>query len=494
MLGHLLLVWTGLAGCGSEVGLGVSPSGLDLGVLSPGQLATGSVVLTNHGDQTLEITELSLSDPEHFSVALLDPTLGAGEQEILTVGAYAEVSGRLEAELTVHTDGTEPLVIPLTARLAPEEVEPEPVGGPEGFAYDRTVVHSLDLELPEAAISSLRASPTEWVEGTVTFAGQTWTEVALRIKGSASFQSIDGKPAWKIKFDEYVPGQRFWGLERLTLNNEVWDATMMAETMSYWTWRDNGSPAPRTSYASVRLNGELLGLYAVLESMDDEFVDHNWPGSEGGLWEMTRSCDFTGDCSCFDLQETGDAYDPDGIVRGCEAAAIGTVDALKEAFDWEALIAFLAVEISVNHPDSYSWNLNNFFVYHDPLTDRLSLSPWGADSTFVYVYPPSHPNPDCEAIYLDVLSAGPVGWLMKFCQSQPACLADLRAKVREVSAWMEDADLVGEMERTRDLLDPHAALETHVNWNLADRDANVGCFLDWTARRPDVLREWATSL
>ncbi len=357
--------------------------------------------------------------------------------------------------------------------------------------FDPSVVHALTLNLPESAISALRAAPTEWVSGELTFQGETWAQVAVRVKGSASFQTIDHKPALKLKFHEYIPDQRFHGLERLTLNNEVWDPTMMAENLSYEAWRDNGSPAPRTGYAAVTLNDRYLGLYAILESMDDDFMDHQWPGSNGGLWEMTRNCDFDGDCSCFSLQETGDAYVEGAITQGCEAAHVGTLEALKAAFDWEALIAFLAVELAVNHPDSYSFNLNNFFVYHDPVTDRLSLSPWGSDSTFIYAYPPSTPNPDCRPLYKDVLTASPVGWLMEFCQASPQCSADLRDKVLLVADWMEDSDLVGRMKTTAELLDPYAELETEVNWTMSDRAQRVGCFIEWTAQRPAELRAWS---
>ena len=179
------------------------------------------------------------------------------------------------------------------------------------------------------------------------------------------------------------------------------------------------------------------------------------------------------------------------ITKGCEAAAAGTLEALQSAFDWEALIAFLAVEFAVNHPDSYSYNLNNFFIYHDPASDRLSLSPWGADSTFIYAYPPSTPNPTCEPLYRDVLTSTPKGWLMGFCLSSSDCRADLSAKVLEVADWMEESDLVGRMEATAERLDPYAALETEVNWTLADRKQRLGCFIDWTKRRPAALRDWA---
>jgi len=487
----IALLVAGCAACASPApSLVASPGSLDLGTVMAGELGTGGVWLAHAGDDSVTITDVTLSDPDRWSAALLDPTVDPGQRERLTLGVVGQGPGTLDAQVMVTTSDGATLTVPLTAGILAADVPAESVDGPELFSWDRTRVHELTLNVSADGIDALRSLPTDWVSGSVTYNGQTWDPVALRLKGSASFQTIDAKPAWKIKFGEYVDGQTFHGLERLTLNNEVWDSSMMAETMAYWTWRDNGAPAPRTTYASVTLNGELLGLYAVLESMDDDFMDHMWPGSNGGLYEMTRSCDFTGDCTCFELQETGSAYDPDGLTRGCEAVAIGTVDALKDAFDWDAIIRFLAVELSVNHPDSYSFNLNNFFVYHDPLADKLSVSPWGADSTFTYVYPPSSATSDCERLYAEVLGWSSAGWWMTFCRANETCRADLEAQVLAVADWMERSDLAGAMADTRVLLDPHAELETWVNWTVEDRAANIDCMIDWTGGRPETLRVW----
>ena len=337
--------------------------------------------------------------------------------------------------------------------------------------FDPNTVHTLVLTVED--LQPLRDEPREWVHATVVFDDLTLHDVGLRLKGSSSFQPVDQKPAFKVKMDEYVPGQRLWGLERLTLNNEVWDPTMLAENMGYRTFRENGSMAPRTGYVAVTLNDRYLGLYALLESMDEGFLKQN-DASGGAIWEMTRNCYFDGDCTCFEPQEG----ESDAIYAGCVS---------PEAFDLDRLVAFLAVEQAVNHPDSYSWNLNNFFVIADA-EGSLSMSPWGADSTFIYAYPPSKPNPDCEPIHLDVDSRAHKGMLRTWCETDAACSSAYDAKILDIADWMEEVDLVGEMQRTRAMLDTYAPLETHVNWTLDDREARSDCFEQWTAQRPDELR------
>jgi hypothetical protein len=354
--------------------------------------------------------------------------------------------------------------------------------------FDPWTIHEITITLGDDAIDALRLEPRAWVEGTVRFNDEVMEHVGVRLKGSSSFQDVDHKPSWKLKMDEYVPGARLRGLERLTLNNEVWDPTMMAENMAYATFREMGAPAPRTGYALVTLDDRRLGIYAIIESMDDGFMEENWDPGEGGMWEMTRNCDFDGDCSCFEVQETGPANDPGGLVRGCEAVARSGIGALDEAFKRDEVLSFLAVERAVNHPDSYTYNGNNFFVHHDPLDDRLSLVPWGSDSTFIYAYPPNTRNPECQPLHKDVLSAAPRGVLTALCDADPTCSAELTERILDVADHMEDVDLVGRMEATRDMLDPYAPLEEWVNWNNADRARRVGCFLRWTEQRPEELR------
>ncbi len=354
--------------------------------------------------------------------------------------------------------------------------------------YDAWTVQEIVLTTTPEAVEALRETPRSWVEADLHFNDVVVARVGLRLKGSASFQDVDRKPAMKIKMAEYVPEQRLHDLERLTLNNEVHDPSMMSENLGFRAFRENGAPAPRTGYAAVTLNDRYLGLYALIESMDDDFMEANWPDAEGGLWEMTRNCDFDGDCTCFELQETGVQYDPQGIFTGCEAVARSGVGALDEAFDRDAVLGFLAVERALNHPDSYSYNLNNFFVHHDPLEQKLTLTPWGADSMFTYWTPASRSNPSCEPLYRDVLVTNPRGLLGRLCYGDVACSDELAARVVEVADWIDDVDLIGAMEATRDMLDPYVPLETHVNWTADDRRRRIDCFGEWTAARPDELR------
>jgi hypothetical protein len=48
-----------------------------------------------------------------------------------------------------------------------------------------------------------------YVSGDFSYNGQTWTNVGLRYRGRVT-RSVS-KKSWKVKFNEFVPGQRFIG-------------------------------------------------------------------------------------------------------------------------------------------------------------------------------------------------------------------------------------------------------------------------------------------
>lgn len=370
---------------------------------------------------------------------------------------------------------------------------PESDGCTPETLFSTSTVHAIGLELSESSIAALELDPSVYVQGAVTLGQRRLEPVGVRLKGNSSYQWIDRKPAWKIDLDEFVDGWELCGLEHITLHNNVWDTSMMAETLAYRSFTAIGSPAPRTGYATVQLNGEALGLYTLVEAMDKDFVHHRWPGSEGGLWEMARNCDFEGACGCFDPKWMGENFDETALTRACEGVAEGTVDAMWRVFDREPMLAFMAAEMVVNHPDSYTYNLNNWHMVHDPIEDRISLSPWGADSTFIYHYPPSGDHP-CEVWdRYDNFTDGYLGDVSYFCRHDTACWAELaEATLRAVDRF-EALGMPALVEQTRDLIRPYVFADPRIEWPPEYFDHKTDCLVEWTERRPDAVRAWVAT-
>lgn len=123
--------------------------------------------------------------------------------------------------------------------------------GDGGDFFDPSVLHEVRITVPDAGLSDLRDNPREYTVADVKVDGTPLHHVGVRLKGSSSFQEFDGKPAFKLKLNEYCPGQKYAGLKRITLNNMVSDPTESQEVINYQVWAAAGLKAPRASYAQV---------------------------------------------------------------------------------------------------------------------------------------------------------------------------------------------------------------------------------------------------
>src|SRR5712672_3551823 len=83
------------------------------------------------------------------------------------------------------------------------------------------------------------------VLATVREGKTVYTNVAVHIKGHlGSFQPIDSKPALTLNFDKNAKGQRFHGLQKISLNNSVQDSSYVSEQISRELFLKAEMPTP----------------------------------------------------------------------------------------------------------------------------------------------------------------------------------------------------------------------------------------------------------
>ncbi|MGE3986256.1 MAG: CotH kinase family protein, partial [Dehalococcoidia bacterium] len=142
-----------------------------------------------------------------------------------------------------------------------------------------------------------------WVAGDLSFNGQTWTKVGMRFKGNSSLRQSWGTTSdrmpFKLDFDQWegdfpeIENQRFYGFKQLSLSNNVGDASGMRETLAYDAFEAAGLPAANTAFYEVILDrgdGETsLGIYTVIEVVDDTVIDRVFGGDKGNIYEAEGS-------------------------------------------------------------------------------------------------------------------------------------------------------------------------------------------------------------
>ena len=229
-----------------------------------------------------------------------------------------------------------------------------------------------------------------WFSATVTVDGETHTEVAVRKKGFLGSLSTE-KPSLKVRFDKFVDDQFLGGvLKRLTLNNAQQDPSMINTCLSYHLFANAGLPAPRCNFATVRVNGEDLGLYVQVESIKTSFLERNFTDPTGNLYEGTIS-DFRPQWrGTFEKKTNEDQRnwsDIDTVVDALQDPSPAGLEALSEIIDIDRFYTFWALEVLVGHWDGYAGNRNNFYFYREP-DSRFIFVPWGTDQVFTTIDSP----------------------------------------------------------------------------------------------------------
>lgn len=250
------------------------------------------------------------------------------------------------------------------------------------YALDE--IPTFDIILDERARTSLADEPRKWVRASFSDGTTTLDDVAVRLKGHRSMRPITGKAAFKLRFDKYTDSQRYRGLRRLTLNNAVEDATFMRELLGYRLYRAMGVPAPGVGFARVTVNGELYGLYIVVETIDSEFLETRFTDPTGGLYEGEYGCDlYTDDVHGFD-QDSGDdesRADLTAFAKAADGDATKLFHADTAPLDKDAFLAYLAVSAFIGDFDGYR-HAHNYRIYHEPSQDKWRFIPWGIDRAF----------------------------------------------------------------------------------------------------------------
>ena len=232
------------------------------------------------------------------------------------------------------------------------------------FSPDAVVEMNIG-DISEEELDALEAEPDEYVKGTFELKvdgvtkGVPLVDVGVRRKGGfgSSRPIKTGKSGLKLRFDEFVKGQLFFGIKRLTLNNMFQDESMVHETLTYELFHELDLPASRTGYAFVNLNGAKYGLFLNVETLD-EITLPQWFPTTGHLYEADAAgVDVRpGAAETFEVDEgdEGDLGDLKALIAAANDESGDWSDGMAAVADLERMTAQWAVERYVAHWDGYA--------------------------------------------------------------------------------------------------------------------------------------------
>jgi hypothetical protein len=291
----------------------------------------------------------------------------------------------------------------------PEDVEaadlPVPDDGEQTWVFDPAAVHTYELSLDPERWAALQrdALDEQYTEADLVAAGRALGRVGLRFKGNlgtlVSCFAEDGtrrcdKLSMKLKFDEYEPEQRFFGLKRLNFNSMLYDGALMRERIAYRVYREMGVVAPRAAHARLVINGEDQGVFTLVEDVDGRFTDQHFDGGDGNLYKEAWPGNLDDAVLARALTTNEDVADHSALLEfqaDLRAAAADEIPSvLSRYLDVDTTLAYLAVDQTIINWDGIgaffcydeSCENHNYYWYQDDTEQRFTLVPWDLDNTF----------------------------------------------------------------------------------------------------------------
>jgi hypothetical protein len=218
----------------------------------------------------------------------------------------------------------------------------------------------------------------------VSIDGQRYEDIAIRKKGYLGSLSAD-RPSIKLDLGRDGRDLEHLGLDEITLNNDRQDPSHSHQCQAYAAFAAAGVPASRCGLAHVVVNGEDLGTYSNVEPIGKPLLARYFPDDGGNLYEG-QIVDFLPEqVDLFQLKTNeaeNDRSDLAALAAALDGDDTGLVERLGAVLDLDAFRTFWATETLLRHWDGYAGNSNNFYIYHDPSSDRFVFLPWGTDGAF----------------------------------------------------------------------------------------------------------------
>ena len=297
---------------------------------------------------------------------------------------------------------------------------------PSDSIFNPNILPRFDINLPNNALKYLNSDPTaeEYVEGSLTYNGETLSPIGIRYKGSvgAFVGGVSGedwanpsgyktatKLSMKFKIDWKGYNSSFYNLKTVQLHSMNLDPSQLHDRLGYWLYRQMGVPAPRAIHVKLYINGVYNGLFSMVEQIDEQFTNYNYSDGSGNLykevWPLKSSGELQSDKKIYQGLVTN-------RIAGVNHSIIKTfaeniVNSNKENLqsvlanhlDIDQHIALAVVDRTIRNDDGpFHWYCSwgncephNFYWYENPSTQKVHLIPWDLDNAFENIISDANP-------------------------------------------------------------------------------------------------------
>lgn len=204
----------------------------------------------------------------------------------------------------------------------------------------------------------------------------------MRIRGDTSREFP--KKSLKIKLDSEP---LILGTNVLNLNAEYKDPSYIHQYLASRLMNEAGLDCFKSEHIRVYLNNIFLGLYLLIENVDDQFLERRGLDTKANLYKAAKD----GSClSFFDKLDhswenktnmSSDKSDLQNLIHILDTMEDSRYyDFAKKAFDYDKMITIILMNALTSNQSTW---YHNYYMYHDVYnSQKWTMFPWDMDKTF----------------------------------------------------------------------------------------------------------------
>lgn len=269
-----------------------------------------------------------------------------------------------------------------------------------GF-FTQTQVHDIYVELDEKDWQAVldRPGEKEYYAADVTIDGSKIEDVGFRTRGNSSLRVAGWRHSdrlpFRIKFDKYVDGQTFLGLDEMVLNNSNDDPSFLREYLGYEAFRQLGMEVPYVAFFNVYVNGELHGLYVGVEAVDNSYLDRTFGGHKGNLYKAGEGATLEADMDLGLMEQkkggSSDKSDIQELIRILDEMKTGEKGEIESILDVDSVLRYFTGNAVLHNWDAYAGQFcHNYYLYMDG--GQFHVLPWDMNEGFLQTGPFYRPS------------------------------------------------------------------------------------------------------
>lgn len=273
------------------------------------------------------------------------------------------------------------------------------------WLFDDAVLPEVRITIDPSSLDEILAEENQQSDreflASFSFTKNSETEivdsVGFRLRGNTSRASQ--KKSFKVSFDTFIDGREYRGLDKMNLNGEHNDPSIIRSKISWNIFEKMKVKAPRANHVALFINEELYGLYINVEHIDNEFLDKNFENDQGNLYK----CLFPADLSYrgpnsddyndyeefgrrpYDLktnEQENNYSDLATLITFLEDASEQEFeDQINDYLNVDATLKWMAIDVLTGNWDNYRYNKNNFYLYNGSSDNRFTVIPYDYDNT-----------------------------------------------------------------------------------------------------------------